>query len=54
MGSTYYNLFARELDNLRGRYLDSPAPQPLILNNNRLSRWSAQNLMAGRLRYSWE
>jgi hypothetical protein len=54
MGSTYYNLFARELDNLRARYLDSPAPQPLILNNNRLSRWSAQNLMAGRLRYSWE
>ena len=54
MATAYYSLFARELDNLRARYLDSPAPQPLILNNNKLSRWGAQNLMSGRLRYSWE
>tara|TARA_B100000586_G_scaffold227464_1_gene175440 strand:- start:2813 stop:3517 length:705 start_codon:yes stop_codon:yes gene_type:complete len=54
MSISYMNLFARELDNLRARYLDSPAPQPLIINNRSASRWRSQSYMPDRLRYSWE
>jgi hypothetical protein len=54
MAVTYFQTFARELDNLRARYLDSPAPQPLVLNDRNASRWRAQSVMPDRLRYSWE
>ena len=54
MAQQYYSVFARELDNLRARYLDSPAPQPLVLNSRNVSRWSSQSILPDRLRYSWE
>ena len=54
MGQQYYSQFIQELDNLRARFEDSPAPQPLILNSIRASRWMSQSYMPGRLRYSWE
>jgi hypothetical protein len=54
MAVSYFQTFARELDNLRARYLDSPAPQPLVLNDRNASRWRAQSVMPDRLRYSWE
>jgi len=54
MGLSYMTIFGRELDNLRARYLDTPAPQPLIINNRSASRWRSQSYMPDRLRYSWE
>ena len=33
MGQQYYSQFIQELDNLRARFEDSPAPQPLMLNS---------------------
>lgn len=54
MAASYMNSFIRELDNLRARHLDVPAPQPLILNNRNASRWRSQSIMPDRLRYSWE
>ena len=54
MGQQYYSQFIQELDNLRARFEDSPAPQPLILNRIRASRWISQSYLPGRLRYSWE
>jgi len=54
MAVTYFNTFIRELDNLRARYLDSPAPQPLVLNSTNASRWRSQSYLPNRLRYSWE
>ena len=54
MGQQYYSQFIQELDNLRARFEDSPAPQPLILNSIRASRWMSQSYLPGRLRYSWE
>tara|TARA_R110002020_G_scaffold433105_1_gene643183 strand:- start:5087 stop:5800 length:714 start_codon:yes stop_codon:yes gene_type:complete len=54
MAQQYYSIFARELDNLRARYIDVPTPQPLVLNNRSVSRWSSQSYMPNRLRYSWE
>ena len=54
MAASYMNSFMRELDNLRARHLDVPAPQPLVLNNRNASRWRSQSAMPDRLRYSWE
>ncbi len=54
MAREYQSIFSRELDNLRARYLDSPAPQPLVLNTLSASRWRSQSIMPNRLRYSWE
>ena len=54
MAQQYYSIFARELDNLRARYIDVPTPQPLILNNRNASRWRSQSYLSNRLRYSWE
>ena len=54
MGQQYYSQFIQELDNLRARFEDTPAPQPLILNSIRASRWISQSYLPGRLRYSWE
>ena len=51
---SYYAILARELDNLRARYLDSPAPQPLVLNSRNVSHWRSQSILPDRLRYSWE
>ena len=54
MAQQYYAIFARELDNLRARFLDVPAPQPLVLNSRNASRWRSQSILPDRLRYSWE
>ena len=54
MAQQYYSIFARELDNLRARYIDVPTPQPLVLNNRNISRWRSQAYMPTRLRYGWE
>jgi hypothetical protein len=54
MGQQYYSQFIQELDNLRARFEDSPAPQPLLLNSIRASRWMSQSPLGRRLRYSWE
>lgn len=54
MAITYLNTFIRELDNLRARYLDSPAPQPLVMNSSVTSRWMSNTYLPNRLRYSWE
>ena len=54
MGQQYYSQFIQELDNLRARFEDSPAPQPLLLNSVRASRWWSQSFLPGRLRYRWE
>jgi len=54
MGQQYYAQFIQELDNLRARFEDSPAPQPLLLNSIRASRWLSQSYLPNRLRYSWE
>jgi len=54
MGQQYYSQFIQELDNLRARFEDTPAPQPLILNSIRASRWLSQSYLPSRLRYSWE
>ena len=54
MAAQYHSIFVMELDNLRARYLDSPAPQPLVMNTVSASRWRSQSVMPQRLRYSWE
>ncbi len=54
MGQQYYSQFIQELSNLRARFEDSPAPQPLLLNSVRTSRWLGSNFLPNRLRYSWE
>lgn len=54
MGNQYFALFQGELDNLRARFEDTPAPQPLRLNSRNASRWRSQTIMPDRLRYSWE
>jgi len=54
MGQQYYSQFIQELENLRARFEDSPAAQPLLLNSVRASRWISQSYMPNRLRYSWE
>jgi len=54
MANQYFTLFQGELDNLRARFEDTPAPQPLRLNSRNVSRWRSQVIMPDRLRYSWE
>ena len=54
MGQQYYSQFIQELENLRARFEDVPAAQPLILNSMRASRWMGQSYLPNRLRYSWE
>ena len=54
MAQHYYAQFIAELDNLRARFEDTPAPQPIRLNSMRASRWRSQVFMPDRLRYSWE
>jgi len=54
MGQQYYSQFIQELDNLRARFEDSPAPQPLLLNSVRTSQWLGSNFLPYRFRYSWE
>ena len=54
MSAQYFSIFNQELDNLRARYEDMPAWQPVRINSRRVSRWSGQSYMPGRLRYSWE
>ena len=51
MANQYFSLFQGELDNLRARFEDTPAPQPLLLNSIRASRWQSQSYMPGQLRY---
>ena len=54
MAAQYYSLFRGELDNLKDRYVDMPAPQPILLNSRSASRWRSQVILPKRLRYSWE
>lgn len=53
MAAQYFAVFNQELDNLRARYEDMPAPQPIILNSQRIRRWGGQSYLPGRLRYPW-
>jgi len=54
MGQQYYAQFISELENLRARFEDTPAPQPVLLNSVNASRWRSQSILPNRLRYSWE
>ena len=54
MAAQYFQIFNQELDNLKARYDDMPAPQPVLLNSRNASRWRSQVLLPNRLRYSWE
>ncbi len=54
MAAQYFALFEGELDNLKDRYVDMPAPQPIVLNGRLASRWRSQVILPNRLRYSWE
>ena len=54
MASQYFSIFNQELENLRARYEDTPAPQPVRLNSRTASRWMSQSYLPNRLRYSWE
>ena len=54
MGQQYYAQFIGELENLRARFEDTPAPQPVLLNSVNASRWRANSILPNRLRYSWE
>jgi len=54
MAAQYFALFEGELDNLKDRYVDMPAPQPIMLNSRTASRWRSQVILPNRLRYSWE
>lgn len=54
MAVQYLSLFNQELDNLKARYDDMPAPQPVLLNSRVSSRWRAGTVLPSRLSYSWE
>jgi hypothetical protein len=54
MGGQYLSLFHTELESLRARYDDMPAPQPILLNSRSASRWQTSMVMPARLHYSWE
>ena len=54
MSAQYFSIFNQELDNLRARYEDMPAAQPVRLNSRSASRWMSQSYLPRRLRYSWE
>lgn len=53
MAGQYFAIFNQELDNLRARYDDMPAPQPIVLNS-RSGFGGARTVLADRLRYAWE
>jgi hypothetical protein len=54
MAAQYFQIFNQELDNLKARYDDMPAPQPVMLNGRSTSLWRSQSILPNRLRYSWE
>ena len=54
MSAQYFSIFNQELENLRARYEDMPAAQPVRLNSRSASRWMSQSYLPRRLRYSWE
>lgn len=54
MANQYFAIFTRELDNLKARYADMPAPQPVVLNSQTKSRWQSTAVLPPRLSYSWE
>jgi hypothetical protein len=54
MSAQYFSIFNQELDNLRARYEDMPAAQPVRINSRSASRWMSQSYLPRRLRYSWE
>ena len=54
MAQQYYVAFVGEFENLTARYKSAPAPQPVVLNSRRASRWRSQMILPNRLRYSWE
>jgi hypothetical protein len=54
MSAQYFSIFNQELDNLRARYEDMPAAQPVRINSRSASRWMSQSHLPRRLRYSWE
>ena len=54
MSAQYFSIFNQELDNLRARYEDMPAAQPVRLNSRSASRWMSQSYLPRRLRYGWE
>jgi len=49
MAAQYLAIFNNELDNLRARYLATPAAQPITLNKNKV-----RSFAPNRLRYAWE
>ena len=54
MAAQYFGIYATEVENLAERYVDMPAPQPVVLNSRIASRWRSQVILPNRLRYSWE
>lgn len=52
MAAQYLSIFTTELDNLKARFDDMPAPQPVLLNSRGTSRWRSGS--PARLAYSWE
>ena len=45
MAQQYYVAFVGELENLTARYKSAPAPQPVVLNSRRASRWRSQMIL---------
>ena len=54
MANQYFAIFQQEFTNLKARYDDMPAPQPVLLNSRSASRWRSQVILPNRLRYGWE
>ena len=54
MAAQYFGIYATEVENLAERYVDMPAPQPVVLNSRIASRWRSQVILPNRLRYSWD
>jgi len=54
MANQYFAIFQQEFTNLKARYNDMPAPQPVLLNSRSASRWRSQVILPNRLRYGWE
>ena len=49
MAQQYQTQFAIELDNVARRYVDTPAPQPMVANSRKPTRYMAG---FGALRYA--